>query len=339
MCLQGVKKFITNLAEQISQRASEPLPSIFLQREDTLRPTAMGSRFEEHLLSEYDSTTLTRYILESESCKDSSRVFFLSPNLIAKQFLCGEEIGMLNALQLATILGVRVPDIKRTIKTDENVYIIMERIRGQTLEEAWIHLSWFMTLRLAFQLRQFIHRMRAQTSTTAGSLSDGACTSVWIDDYYGLPSHASPESISAFIHFWLNFVPPSRYKPGKQHYKEFLSQHHVPLVFTHQDLAPRNIIVDDRCHLWLLDWDHSGWYPVYFEYASMQNFDVPSSWRWTDRLRWKLFSWISVGLFPQEHRALEQARMRFTRHPLGRKNEVLPEGVPARAVHLRKPGM
>ncbi|OJD16606.1 hypothetical protein AJ78_03246 [Emergomyces pasteurianus Ep9510] len=211
----------------------------------------MGSGFEEQLLSEYDSTTLTHHILESESSKVYSRVFFLSPNLIAKQFLCGEEIGMLDVLQLATLLGVRAPSIKRTIETAENVYVVM----------------------------------------------------------------------------------------GKHHYKELLSQHHVPLVFTHQDLAPRNMIVDERCQLWLLDWDYSGWYPVYFEYASMQNFDVPSNWRWIDRFRWKLFSWITVGLFPKEHRALEQAKMRFTRYPLGRKNEVLQDGAPARAVHLRKPGM
>lgn len=49
----------------------------------------MDSGFEEQLLSEYDSTTLTRYILESELSKVSSRVFSLSPNLIAKQFLHG----------------------------------------------------------------------------------------------------------------------------------------------------------------------------------------------------------------------------------------------------------
>lgn len=54
----------------------------------------MGSGFEEQLLSEYDRTTLTRYILESEPCKVSSRVFFLSPNLIAKQFSCSRILSI-----------------------------------------------------------------------------------------------------------------------------------------------------------------------------------------------------------------------------------------------------
>lgn len=96
----------------------------------------MDSDFDEQLPSKYDSTTLARYILASESCKVSSRVFSLSPNLIAKQFLRGEEIGMLNALELATLLGVRVPKIKRTVEANENVYVIMERIDESTLKEA-----------------------------------------------------------------------------------------------------------------------------------------------------------------------------------------------------------
>ncbi|KAG5293260.1 hypothetical protein I7I50_03613 [Histoplasma capsulatum G186AR] len=62
-----------------------------------------------------------------------------------------EEIGMLNALQLATPLGIKAPGIKRTIKIAENVYVVMERIHGQTLDEACVHLRWFTTLQLAFQ--------------------------------------------------------------------------------------------------------------------------------------------------------------------------------------------
>jgi hypothetical protein len=295
--------------------------------------------FSEQLLLQYDGATLKHYILESESSKHSSSVFFLSPNLIAKQLLPGEETDMLEAMQCAGLLGVRVPSIKRVVESSDNVYIIMERIYGQTLEDAWAHLSWFTILRLAFQLRMFIRRMRTVSATTAGSLSTGVCRSIWLDDYYGLPPHSGPDAITAFIQFWLNFIPRSQRNTGKQHNKTFCPQNPARLVFTHQDLAPRNMILDEKCRIWVLDWDYSGWYPTYFEYASMQNFHTPLTWGWTDKLFWKVFVWISVGLFPKEHEALDQARMRFTRYPLGRKNEVLREGAPAHAVHLRKPGM
>lgn len=127
----------------------------------------MGAKFNEQLLLQYDRETLRHHIRESKSCDDSSRVFFLSPNLIAKQFNPDDEKDVLEAMQCARRLGIRVPSIERVIEMSGNVYVIMERIHGQTLEEAWAHLSWFTTLRLAFQLRRFIRRMRGVSSIYA----------------------------------------------------------------------------------------------------------------------------------------------------------------------------
>ncbi|KAL5512347.1 hypothetical protein ACEPAG_3339 [Sanghuangporus baumii] len=57
----------------------------------------------------------------------------------------------------------------------------------------------------------------------------------------------------------------------------------APLVFTHMDLHPRNIILGDDGQLWIIDWNDAGWYPSWFEAASMIGFaksrsDIPSSW-------------------------------------------------------------
>ncbi|KAI0425487.1 kinase-like protein [Xylaria sp. FL1042] len=42
-------------------------------------------------------------------------------------------------------------------------------------------------------------------------------------------------------------------------------------VFTHADLAPRNVLVDDRGKITgLIDWEFAGWYPDYWEYAKTQ---------------------------------------------------------------------
>ncbi|KAL2378004.1 hypothetical protein RJZ90_006311 [Blastomyces dermatitidis] len=186
-----------------------------------------------------------------------------------------------------------------------------------------------------------LHHPGADSWTDFG----GSLDAPWLAYSSGSGISASPvrasderEAIPAFIRFCLNFVPLSRRKAGVQSKKEFPS-HQTPLVFTYHDLAPRNVILDDRRRLWLLDWDYSGFYPVYFEYASMHNFSVPENWGWADRLRWEIFSWISVGRFSKQREALEEIRPRFTRFPLGRKNEVLLDGAPSNAVHLRKPGM
>jgi len=41
-----------------------------------------------------------------------------------------------------------------------------------------------------------------------------------------------------------------------------------PLVLTHQDLNPRNFIVGDDGHLWLVDWAWAGFYPPWFEFVA-----------------------------------------------------------------------
>ena len=56
----------------------------------------------------------------------------------------------------------------------------------------------------------------------------------------------------------------------------------LPLVLTHLDLHPGNIIVGDDGRVWLIDWEHAGFYPQWFEYASMvDEWDFLGRWeRW-----------------------------------------------------------
>lgn len=44
----------------------------------------------------------------------------------------------------------------------------------------------------------------------------------------------------------------------------------APLVFTHQDLNMRNLIVGDDGRLWVIDFGWAGWYPRWFEYVAMK---------------------------------------------------------------------
>ena len=41
-------------------------------------------------------------------------------------------------------------------------------------------------------------------------------------------------------------------------------------VFTHGDIAPRNIMIDEHQHITgIIDWETAGWYPHYWEYANI----------------------------------------------------------------------
>jgi Phosphotransferase enzyme family len=245
----------------------------------------------------------------------------ISPNLVAKVARSETLPDALAAQCLVRELGIRVPEIRRTITKNNQSYIIMDRVPGETLETCWSRLGWIATIQLAFELRNFVRRMRQVSSSTAGGLETGVSTSLWLEDYYGLPLHASPSDIQSYITFWLQYPQrrPQVYPDPELHRENTALVPSIPtkFVFTHQDLAPRNILIDKHQRMWLIDWDLAGFYPLYFEYAGMQNFDH-GTWNSIDRLRWWIFSWISVGVYSRELKALGKVREYSVSNAFGR---------------------
>ncbi|KAI9747513.1 MAG: hypothetical protein M4579_007448 [Chaenotheca gracillima] len=293
----------------------------------------MSPAFEDDLLQKYLDDELQRYIVESPLITPFSRLSLLSANLLAKHYNPDLVEDTLTAMDVARELGVRVPRVFRTIICENNAYLIMERIQGTTLEEAWAGLGWTSTLKLALQLRRFTKRIRSVTSSTAGSLATRKCRSFWLEDRFEIPAGSSPQVITSFIQFWVDFIsirkamkaatddpvpPKGRVPPTAK-----------TLVFTHHDLAPRNIFLDPSGRLWLLDWDYAGFYPRYFEYAAMQNFHIPQDWTKLARLRWDIFTWITVGRNERAASVLRKIRSRFTRFAVGRRFEILANRAPS----------
>jgi len=272
--------------------------------------------FEEQYLGDYSDDALLRYIRTSPPVSPSTRgVCLLSPKLVAKLVparLANDEVA---GIRFAHQLGVRVPEIKRVVRDPDQVevYLVMDRVHGTTLEESWSQIGWLATIRMAFQMRRFVQSMRQRTSLAAGGLATGLCQSVWLDDAFGLPPYASPNAVTSFIVFWLQYSwDLRRTYPNHETYRRH--QHLIPavpkfFVFTHQDLAPRNIMIDPQNNLWLVDWECSGWYPTYFEYVAMQNFEL-QTWSKMERFRWWIFCWISVGIYSRENAALQLVRRR-----------------------------
>jgi serine/threonine protein kinase len=297
----------------------------------------MLSAFRDDLLLSYEDVDLVRCIRDARRLSPFSAISLLSANYVSKEYQPGLIEDTLKAMELARRLGVRVPSVKRVVEFEGMTYCIMERIEGTTLEEVWWKLSWLVSLKLALQLRRYLCSLRSITSSTAGSLMTGECRSFWLDDLYRLPLKSSRADLTSFIAFWVSFTnprvamkaasdqipssttPPKTYSPSTA----------ALFVFTHHDLAPRNILLDGSGQLWLVDWDIAGCYPPYFEYSAMHNF-IPESWTWLARIRWNLFTWIAAGRWEKERYMLEQIRSKFTRFPAGRRFHLLKRGGPSR---------
>lgn len=86
------------------------------------------------------------------------------------------------------------------------------------------------------------------------------------------------------------------YKDGKDVLG--LLPHSSTSVFTHGDLAPRNLIVDDNCRITaVLDWESSGWFPDYWEYAQMLKWCDSSEHEWQKWMtKTKPEPWDATGI-------------------------------------------
>lgn len=160
--------------------------------------------FEELRLSEYSDEDLLRYIESAEPLLPSEticRIKALSSNLVVKIVSNTTGPDELAGIDMAESLSIRVPTIRRVVKHPERLYIVMDRIRGVTLDEAWPKIGWISTISISLQLRNIVKAMRSRTSSTAGALATGLCNSIWLEDFFGLPPHPTPEIITSYFAF------------------------------------------------------------------------------------------------------------------------------------------
>ncbi|GAW20350.1 hypothetical protein ANO14919_098550 [Xylariales sp. No.14919] len=287
-----------------------------------------GCRGESDLVETYSDAQLSEYIDgirgELDKKRQMARVINLSAAYVSKAYYnYGEVQDMMLAVELAHSMNIRTPLIRRTLQQEDGYECIFDRVQGPNLMDAWAGLGWIATIRLSFQLRRAIQRMRSQTNSTAGSLGTGMARTFWLEDKCKIPPRPSSHAIMSIVNFWQNvgsFREESK-KTKEQHESTCqgplkLSQ---PLVFTHHDLAPRNLMLDSAGDLCLIDWDYAGWYPPFFEYAGMDNFDRPQDWGWMGVFRWKVFTWIAAGFYSKETRCLNIARGTAIRFRAARK--------------------
>lgn len=72
---------------------------------------------------------------------------------------------------------------------------------------------------------------------------------------------------AAFNEYLIGAIPKSLAVTLKKALEEQLRTDHR-VVFTHGDLAPRNIMVSEEGKVTgVIDWEDAGWYPAYWEYV------------------------------------------------------------------------
>ncbi|KAK6510109.1 hypothetical protein TWF481_004822 [Arthrobotrys musiformis] len=205
------------------------------------------------------------------------------------------------AVDLARSLGVRTPPVVRTCELlsppewwpytmcispyipggeslDELIRGPMSRIDAEEIK------------RLALQLRDMLETMHRKIGKYAGGIDSREFYKgnkfLGDDTTYGITKDATMGTdLARIVNFWWGYVPHRgrRIKRRVRRRSDMTAEQmewavkngpisvseHLPLVFTHYDLKPRNLIRDNSGDLWIINWDHAGWYPAVFDRASM----------------------------------------------------------------------
>jgi len=154
----------------------------------------------------------------------------------------------------------------------------MEYIPGQQLSVVWPTLSWFGRLRVAFIIRSYVQQLRKikhPRSSVPGPLaspSEGGM--VCQSPLFGpiIDCRGPFETYADLTNFFNDRLSQTLMFEGSSTSLDSLTtfDNSQPLVFCNQYLNPGNFIVGDDGRLWLADWPFAGFYPPWFEFATMR---------------------------------------------------------------------
>ncbi|KAE8323655.1 kinase-like protein [Aspergillus sergii] len=125
-------------------------------------------------------------------------------------------------------------------------------------------------IHVALQLKEYIDELHSIRSTLyIGSADHGPATNAILAT---CPFSSEKEFNETIIEGYQSKAPRSH---ARKYLFRMVEYQEHQIVFTHGDFRPQNIMVEDGNVTGIIDWELSGWYPEYWEFANALNI-----WRW-----------------------------------------------------------
>ncbi|KIW63488.1 hypothetical protein PV04_10320 [Phialophora macrospora] len=196
-----------------------------------------------------------------------------------------EEGRMMVFVQQST--RVPVPRVSALYQDNGKNFIVMEKIHGQTLQDAWDTFDDRKKQEIISHLKGYVKQIR-NIQSPAGYCSLGKRPLLHpmfaspSDDYNG-PFESEAKLNDALIRKCRD--SPALNKKA-EYYERVIPKVFVghPPILTHGDLQQKNIMIrtGSTVNIVLLDWESAGWYPSYWEYVNT----IFASWFESDWFRW-----------------------------------------------------
>jgi len=183
----------------------------------------------------------------------------------------GEAVRMSEAVAMRLVAEKTSIPVPRVLdayyqKSDGRGVIMMEYIEGETLDKPWPQYDSAQKQHVIAQLQQYLNKLRTVKGGTIGAVDGSSCC----DQFFTAEGTSyGPYSTEREFHRGLAQALLER---GNNSWCQMVSRFLASLdgheiVPTHNDLAPRNILVSDGNVVAMLDWELYGFYPDYWEYV------------------------------------------------------------------------
>jgi len=169
-------------------------------------------------------------------------------------------------------------------------YMLMKRVDGELLHFTWDRLSQPQRSHVIDQLRFIVEQLRSlppPQPPSVSALNNAPC----FDARVAGSRTFGPFTTVAGFHDHL--ASASTFHIDEDGIKRIRSQmsDQQRILFTHGDLAPRNIFMNGDKVVALIDWEHAGWYPEYWEYVKAKYSHMLDT-SWEDSIS---------GIMPQDY--------------------------------------
>ncbi|KAL9089433.1 MAG: hypothetical protein Q9165_005754 [Trypethelium subeluteriae] len=208
----------------------------------------------------------------------SGSVLFLTPTICVKYGTTQHVAEALAMQYIATHTSIPVPKVHCAFECKGVTYIVMSRLPGTTIADAWHTRTDGSKAQLLEQLKKFIDEMRNLDQPRQGVV-EGLDGSKLFDPKLpeGHQGYGPFESIQDF-HSYLRHGLSGPF-PDRQEVEDLVDWQEneasdYNTCFTHGDLCSTNILVEGNKISGIVDWESAGWLPEYWEFTSAWNVNM-----------------------------------------------------------------
>ncbi|CAG8175671.1 unnamed protein product [Penicillium salamii] len=202
-------------------------------------------------------------------------IIFEEPNVFVKfgPYVTIAEAQCLWMIKRALGDEIPVPEIFGWRVDEENyVFLYMEIIQGQTLQDGWSGLNSLDKSSLCDELCQILKRLRRLEQDPSDHYIGSLNHQKLLDYVFQSYPKTGPFLTIKDFNDWFSCLPQSRLSPSKKYNDPY--RHFLPdggdIKVTHGDLHRGNIMISSSKPariLAIVDWGQAGWYPDYWEYC------------------------------------------------------------------------